>query len=394
MKNKFEFFSLIAIILGVILGIFVPDGSSYTAFLGDIFLLLLKVLILPIIVLSLFLAIAKISDLSRLKSLGGKTLLYYLFTSSIAVFTGILLANFFIFDGVESEVISTETKTEVDFVSRIFSDNIFASLADGQILHVVLFVLFFSLAFIYNSKESKDRVIALAEDFNDVIMRMISWVLKFAPIGILALVWSTVSSFDQSMVGSLSSFFIATAIGAIIHSFISLPLIGRLLGKFNPYRYFWKVKQALIIAFATASSAATLPVSTKVVEDNGVDPEVAQFTLPIGATLNMDGSAIYQALLALLFISLSGVDITFADQMLLFIFIVLSSAGTAGVPSGGIVMMTMILNMYNVPNPEYYLGIYIMVDRFWDYIITAINVWGDVIGAKTIDSWLKRSEAI
>ena len=155
-----------------------------------------------------------------------------------------------------------------------------------------------------------------------------------------------------------------------------------------------KVKQAIIVSFVTASSSATLPISTKVVEEAGVSQEVSRFTLPIGATLNMDGSALYQALMSMLFVSIAGIEISFMDQMLLFVFVVLSSAGTAGIPSGGIVMMTMVINLLRIPNLEYYLGIYLMVDRLWDYPITAINVWGDLIGAKTVDSLISRSHAL
>lgn len=390
MKNtKFELLSLFAIILGIILGIVLPSGATYFEFMGKIFLSLLKVLILPIIILSLFLAIARISNISSLKELGTKTIGYYLMTTSFAVITGLTLANIFIFQNNFDTIEQTDTKSGVNFIERIFSNNIFSSLANGEILHIVVFVILFSLAFIYLEEKKKNPVLEIADSLYEVVMKLIEWVLKLAPLGILSLVWSTISKFDSSTFENVKSFFIATAIAAFVHSFISLPLIGKLIGKFNVLDYFWKVKQAIIVSFATASSAATLPVSTKLVEDSGVSKKVSRFVLPIGATLNMDGSALYQALLAMLFVSLAGIEISFIEQVLLFLFIVLSSAGTAGIPSGGIVMMTMVINLLDIPNPEYYLGLYVMVDRFWDYPITSINVWGDLIGAKTVDSFIK-----
>jgi len=388
-NNQFELLSLFAIILGVVLGVFMPDGAGYFEFMGKIFLSLLKVLILPIIILSLFLAIAQISNIDSLKELGIKTLGYYLMTSSIAVITGLTLANIFIFKDNYESIDPTSTKSGVDFIERIFSTNIFDSLANGEILHIVVFTILFSLAFIFLEEKKKKPILEISDSLYEVIMRLIGWVLKLAPLGILSLVWSTISKFDYSTFENIKSFFIATTIAAFFHSCISLPLIGKFIGRFNVLDYFWKVKQALIVSFATASSAATLPVSTKVVEDSGVSKEVAKFVLPIGATLNMDGSALFQALIAMLFVSISGIEFSFMEQISLFIFIVLSSAGTAGVPSGGIIMMTMVINLLNIPNPEYYLGIYVMVDRFWDYPITSINVWGDLVGAKTVDSFIE-----
>lgn len=386
MKNNYEFLSLLAIILGIVLGVFLPDHAGYFEFMGKIFLSLLQVLILPIIVLSLFLAIARISNVNSLKELGARTIAYYLLTTSVAVITGLSLANIFIFQDGYASIEPANTKSGISFIDRIFSENIFSSLANGDILHIVVFTILFSLAFIFLEERKKEPILEITDSLYEVVMKLIDWVLKLAPLGILSLVWSSVSGFDASTYENIKSFFIATTIAALFHSCISLPLIGTLLGRFNVLQYFWKVKQALIVAFATASSAATLPVSTKVVEDSGVSRRVARFVLPIGATLNMDGSALFQALIAMLFVSLAGIDFSFFEQVSLFIFIVLSSSGTAGIPSGGIVMMTMVINLLNIPHPEYYLGIYVMVDRFWDYPITSINVWGDLIGAKTVDS--------
>ena len=389
-NNTFEFLSIIAIIAGIILGIFVPNTASYFEFMGTIFLSLLKVLILPIIILSLFLAIAKVSSVKKLKELGLKTVGYYVLTTSLAVITGLTLANIFIFKNTSENITLTNTKSGINFIERIFSKNIFDSLANGEILHIVVFVILFSLAFISLEATKKTTILEISESLYEVVMKLIGWILKLAPLGILSLVWSTISKFDSTTFNAVKSFFIATAIAAFIHACISLPLIGKFIGKFNVFNYFWKIKQAIIISFATASSVATLPIATKLVEENGISKKVSRFVLPIGATLNMDGSALYQAILAMLFVSLSGIEISLTEQILVFIFIVLSSAGTAGIPSGGIVMMTMVINLLNIPNAEYYLGIYIMVDRFWDYPITAINVWSDLVGAKTVDSFIKK----
>ncbi len=411
-KLKFELLSLVAIVLGIILGVFVPEGASYFEFMGTIFLSLIKVISIPIIILSLFLAIARISSVNDLKEIGFKTIGYYFTTTAIAVITGLTLANFFIFqvnleaidffdsrdnETYKEKVINvgvTDAVEKVDFAKRIFSDNIFNSLANGDILHIVVFTILFSLAFIFLDERKKSTLIDISDSLYESIFKLIEWVLKIAPLGILSLVWFAVSTFESKNIEHIKSFFIATILAAIIHSIISLPLIGKFLGKFNVFDYFQKVKGAIIIAITTASSLATLPVSTKLVEENGVSKKVSRFVLPIGASLNMDGSALYQALLAMLFIAMSGIEISGIEQILVFIFIVLSSAGTAGIPSGGLIMMAMVLELLEIPNDvkqhETYLALYLMIDRFWDYPITSINVWGDLIGAKTVDSLIKR----
>lgn len=390
MKNIFEIASLAAVILGVVLGIFLPEWSAHIAFVGKIFLSLLKVLILPIIIVSLFLAIARISSAKNLRVLGLTTIGYYFSTTAIAVLTGLIVANVFIFNGSNAASDVAPMHSELDFVDRIFSSNIFTSLANGEILQIVVFVIFFSIAFTTLEKKQKKTTLEVSETLYAVIMKLLDWILRFAPLGILSLVWATVASFDPSTFGQLTNFFMATAIAVAVHTLVSLPLVARLVGRFNPLQYFWRVKQAIIVALATASSAATIPVSTKVVEAEGVSKDVTGFVIPIGATLNMDGSALYQALLAMLFVNLAGIDASISQQVIIFVFIALSSAGTAGIPSGGIVMMTMITDLLGIANPDYYLGLYIMVDRFWDYPVTAVNVWGDLVGTKVIDQLVKK----
>ncbi len=391
-NNWFEIASLIAVVLGIAFGIILPDYSIYFKFLGDIFLTLLKVLILPIILVSLFLAIAKLPSLATLKQMGTKTFLYYLSTSALAVMTGLIMANIFIFSD-DVDVTTTGTaNTDFNLIEKIFPSNIFASLANGEILHIVVFAIMLGMAVTTMAAKKKAQLVELADTVYEAIIILVGWILKMAPLGIFSLVWTTISGFSQEMFSSLTSFFIAVAIGLFIHSCISLPAILKIFGKYNPWKFFMEAKQALIVAFSTASSSATLPVSTKVLEEAGVSKRATTFVLPLGATLNMDGSALYQALLAMLFVTMAGMHISFDQQVLIFIFVILSSSGTAGIPSGGIIMMTMVINLLGLENADYYLGLYIMVDRFWDYPTTMINVWGDLIGTKTIDYQISNKE--
>ena len=384
-NNWFEIASLLAVVLGIVCGIFLPDASTYFKFLGDIFLTLLKMLILPIILVSLFLAIAKLPSLATLRYLGAKTFLYYFSTTALAVMTGLIMANIFIFSN-DVDVANADTaNTDFSLIQKIFPSNIFASLANGEILHIVVFAIMFGMAVTTMEEKKKAQLVELADTAYEAIIILVGWILKMAPLGIFSLVWTTIAGFDMEMFSSLTAFFMAVAIGLFIHSCISLPLILKMFGRYSPWAFFVEAKQALIVAFSTASSSATLPVSTMVLEEHGVSKQATNFVLPLGATLNMDGSALYQALLAMLFVSMAGLQIGFDQQILIFIFVILSSSGTAGIPSGGIIMMTMVINLLGLDNGDYYLGLYIMVDRFWDYPTTMINVWGDLIGTKVID---------
>ncbi len=167
-----------------------------------------------------------------------------------------------------------------------------------------------------------------------------------------------------------------------------MPTLGRILGGFHPGRFFIQVKQAIIVALSTASSSATLPVSIRCLEENaGVSKETTGFVAPLGATINMDGSALYQAIVVVFLAHVGGMELTLVNQLTIFLFIMFSSAGTAGIPGGGVIMVGMTLSVLELPMEL--LGLYLLVDRFWDYPITAINVWGDLVGAKTVDEWNK-----
>ena len=299
--------------------------------------------------------------------------------------TGLIMANIFIFSN-DVDVANADTaNTDFSLIQKIFPSNIFASLANGEILHIVVFAIMFGMAVTTMEEKKKAQLVELADTAYEAIIILVGWILKMAPLGIFSLVWTTIAGFDMEMFSSLTAFFMAVAIGLFIHSCISLPLILKMFGRYSPWAFFVEAKQALIVAFSTASSSATLPVSTMVLEEHGVSKQATNFVLPLGATLNMDGSALYQALLAMLFVSMAGLQIGFDQQILIFIFVILSSSGTAGIPSGGIIMMTMVINLLGLDNGDYYLGLYIMVDRFWDYPTTMINVWGDLIGTKVID---------
>ena len=387
---KFEFAVVLFAGIGILLGLFLPIIANQLEFIGNIFILLLKMLIVPLVVTSIYLSIAKL-NISDLKKLGRNTILYYFTTSTLACITGLLVANSYSFSqGIQFENFAKYDPSklaDISFggvVTSFFSDNFFNSLSQGNIVQIVVFTILIALASLKAKASHRDTLINFSESIQAVMMILIDWIIMIAPIGVMSLIASIVAKTDTKIFVGLGPLFIAITAACLIHTFISLPLIGYIAGKFNPFRFIFNVKQALIVALTTASSAATLPVSTKVLEENaGVSKKTTGFVLPLGATLNMDGSALYQAIVILFLGEFAGMDLNLTQQFLVFIFVMTSSAGTAGIPGGGMMMIGAVMQMVGIPLE--YIGIYLLIDRFWDYPITMVNVLGDLIGAKTVD---------
>jgi len=392
---RLENVTFAAAIIGLALGIWAPIISLQISFLGEIFLLLLKMMIIPLILVSVFLAVAKQAVKGELSQVGWRTVAYFFTTSTLAAITGIFAskllppvtaaaANFTSYDPSKLASVSFEK-----ILLSFFSGNPFKSFADGEIIQIVIFSLIMGIASLGIEGHKRDLLINIADGIHDLVMTVIQKVLLIAPLGVLSLVAAVVAKTNMKDFSGLGWFFAATGVAALVHSLITLPALGLLVGRFHPYKFIFQVKEALIVALATASSSATLPVSTRVLENNaGVSPKTTGFVLPLGATLNMDGSALYQSLVILFLGGLAGIDFTFAQQLLVILFVLLSSAGTAGIPGGGLMMMGTVMQMVGIPLEL--IGIYLLVDRFWDPIITAINVMGDLFGAKVIDRFVQR----
>ena len=386
-----EFLAFFLAILGIPIGYYFKDTSMNLAFLGEVFILLLKVLIVPLVMSSIFLAVTNIK-FNDLKKLGSHTIAYYLTTSALACIVGLCLANFMglgYIDGMASHANfkagEVESFSLTSLFVSFFSGNIIKSLAEGNIIQLIVFTFIFAFGTLSLKEESRRPLVVLASSVQEVIMSLIKWIITFiAPIGVFSLVANLVAQTDLKIFVGFSSLFIAIAIAIFIHACITLPAIGYFVGKFNPVKFVVQVKEALVVALTTASSAATLPISMRVVKSNaGVKDKTSDFILPIGATLNMDGSALYQSIVILFLAEMAGISLDLSQQILVFFFVMMSSAGTAGVPNGGIIMMGAVMGMLGIPLE--YLGIYLLIDRIWDYPVTMVNVFGDLIGAKTVD---------
>jgi Na+/H+-dicarboxylate symporter len=384
-----------ALVLGLLLAVFLPSGAPYVGWLGDIFLSLLKVLILPLILVSLYASLASGNNLRRL---GSRTLVYYLMTSSFAAAVGTLL-GFSLSRGLPPGLLELEridaggAGFSLDrLVQNLVPSNIFASLAEGNILHIVLIAVFAALASRYLVESSRRFLLDGAVAVNELLMQMLRGILAVAPVGILALVYASLAGMDWAGVFALKAFVWAVGVAAALHALVFLPALYYAATRRSPWRFLAQVRAALMTAFSTASSAATYPVSKQVLERKaGVSPRTTSFTLPLGATLNMDGSALYQSILLIFMSHLAGAEIGLLQTLFIVLLTMASSAGTAGIPGGGIAMMAFMLEILGLP--QTYLALYLVVDRFFDYPITVINVWGDLIVAALVDRDMTNREA-
>ncbi len=380
-------------VLGVLGGLFLGDTMLHIKFLGTIFLNSLKMVVIPLVVASMIIGVTSLGDVRTLGRTGIKTLLFYLFTTGTSVLVGLVLVNI-LQPGVGVEIWETtvpdvvargQGKGLVDVLNGLVTPNVIKSAAEGQILPLIVFSLLFGGVLTVIGEKGKP-VIRLFDGINAAMMKIVHLIIYFAPIGVMALIGGIVAekrdSFDQLIAG-LGMYSLTVIAGLLFHALVTLPLLLSFFGKKNPWRYFVGVGEALATAFTTASSSATLPITIDAVENkNHVDPRAASFVLPLGATINMDGTALYEAVAAMFIAQISGIDLTLGQQVIIFLTATLASIGAAGIPHAGTVMMVMVLSAVNLPMEG--IGLIFAIDWFLDRCRTTVNVWGDSVGAAVI----------
>ncbi|NEX21729.1 dicarboxylate/amino acid:cation symporter [Thiorhodococcus mannitoliphagus] len=381
----------VGLLTGILLALLLPSGAPYVAWAGQIFLSLLKLLILPLILVSIY---ASLSGGTDLKRIGGRTLLYYLITAAIAATLGTAIGLGFSAD-LPAGLLDLEQVEQggADFsmahlVGNFIPTNLFASLAEGNILHIVFVAVVAALASRLIAESERNLLLNGARALDALLMQLLRGVLALAPIGIAALVYASLANMDWAGVFQLHAFVWAVALAAALHALVALPLLYRARTGRSPWPFVAACRAPLLTALSTASSSATYPVSKQSLERQGIAERVTSFTLPLGATLNMNGSALYQSILLIFMSQLAGVDLTLPQAIFIVLLTMASSAGTAGIPGGGIAMMAFMLDLLGLP--QTYLALYILVDRFFDYPITAINVWGDLVVAAIVDRDVRR----
>lgn len=380
----------VGLLLGIVLAFVVPEGAPWFAWLGQIFISLLKLLILPLILVSIY---ASLSGGRELRRIGGRTLLYYLVTSCIAAGLGTLIGLLLSRDlpaGLLNleQVEAGTTRFSLDqLVASFIPSNLFASLADGNILHIVFVAVVLALASRRIDSTYRDSLLAGARALDALLMQVLRGILALAPVGIAALIYSGLAGMDWVGIFELRAFVWAVALAAVLHAGVVLPVLFRLRTGRSVWPFVIACRAPLLTALSTASSSATYPVSKAALEADGVSERVTAFTLPLGATLNMDGSAFYQAILLIFMSQMAGAEVSPLQALFIVLLTMASSAGTAGIPGGGIALMAFMLDLLGLP--QTYLALYLLVDRFFDYPVTAVNVWGDLVVAAVVDRDLR-----
>jgi len=386
---------------GVDSGLFGVTFYSVYEFFGSLFLNALKMLIVPLIVSSIIVGIMGIGSGDNLSRLGGKTLVYYASTSFLAIMTGLILVNLTmpgISDGQPikdvigladvPQVITdkVEGKGAGDIVAvflRMVPPNIVSAAAQGQMLGLI----FFSLLFGYFITKLAPTKAELMQNFwqavLDVMMHMTNWVMKFAPYGVFALVAKVVSVSGVDIFIPLAVFFFTVIAALLLHFIGTMSLILHFVAKVNPLRHYKAMSSALLTAFSTSSSSATLPLTMECVEQKaGVSNRVTSFTLPLGATVNMDGTALYECVAAMFIAQAYGLDLTITTQFTIVLVALVTSIGVAGIPSASLVAISIILGTIGLPLEG--VGLILAVDRVLDMCRTAVNVFSDSVAAIVI----------
>jgi len=388
---------LFGILLGALFGIFFPELALEQKLIGSAFIAFLKMLVVPLVFASIYVAIVGLGSLEHLKNLGLRTIGLYLLTTALAVMAAIIAMNIFpIGEHVSSVGLSYEKAATIapfSFSSMILSfipSNIFNALTNGSMMQVIVFAILFGVASLYLKKDEQTVMLDFFSAVSNAMLKMAEWVIKMTPIGVFSLISYVIADQGIDVVLGLWKYMLMVIGVILFHGIVTLPFVLSLFAKINPYRYLSDVRESPIMAFSTASSAATLPVSMRVVEEmGGVDKKTASFVLPLGATVSMDGTGAYLSVAVLYIANLAGVALSFGDQVLLGVTVVALSVGVAALPSASLVVMVVILNQIGLPVE--YIALIVAVDRLLDMCRTALNVTSDLVVTKIVDVREKRA---
>lgn len=382
----------IGIILGILAGWLVGKPIIPIAEpLGEIFLRLLKMIIVPLIVSSITAGVLGVGDTRNLGRLGGKTILYYMSTSAFAIILGLILVNIFRpGEGLELALSQAPDLSETDASAvwkifyRLIPVNPVKAMVEGEMLGVIFFSILFGVFVTRLPDKGQNFFTNFFNNFFEVMMKMTKFVINFAPVGIFGLIAKIVAETGFSAFGSLLKFFLVVFVALLLHATVILPLLLRLIGRIrHPFRHAKAMTEALLTGFSTASSNATLPMTMKCVEEkSGVSNKISSFVLPLGATINMDGTALYECVVAMFIAQVYGIELSFFQQGVILFTALLTSIGVAGVPMASLVALAIIFKTVGLPLEG--IGLVMVTDRVLDMCRTTVNIWSDSCGAVVI----------
>lgn len=374
--------------------------ATWIKWLGDIFIRLLNLVAIPLVLASLIAGAASLGDIRKFARIGTKTLAYYLTTTAFAVVIGLVLANVIqpgerMNEGTKNNLLQTyagdtqeKLGTDVEFdpinmIVEMIPRNPFAAMSQGEMLQIVFFAVFFGMVLTFADKEKSKVLLNFFDAVSEIMIKMIDVIMKFAPIGVFALIAATVAEFGFNILETLLWYAITVLLGLFIHTVGTYSLMLKIFSKFSLIKFFKGIRPVQLVGFSTSSSAATLPVNMECCHENlGVSKSITSFVLPLGATINMDGTALYQGVATVFIAQVYGMDLNLAQQITIVFMAVLASIGTAPVPGVGIIMLIIILKSVGVP--EQGIALILGIDRILDMCRTITNVTGDSAGAVII----------
>ncbi|MBD1575567.1 dicarboxylate/amino acid:cation symporter [Vibrio sp. S11_S32] len=349
---------------------------------GKIFIASLKMLVIPLVFVSLVCGTSSLKDITTLGRLGGKTLAFYIGTTALAISLALVM-GIFLHPGSGADLSSAAsfTSTEAPSLGQVIVDmfptNPMAAMSQGNTLQVIVFAVLFGVA-ISLSGEAGQRVSTFFSDVNVVIMKLVTLLMEVAPYGIFFLMAKLFTGLGLDSIANLAAYFLVLVAALLIHAFITYSILLKVLSGLNPLVFWKKMKDAIMFAFSTASSNATIPVTMETATHRfGVSNKIASFTIPLGATINMDGTAIMQGVATAFIAQAFNVDLGIGDYMTVILTATLASVGTAGVPGVGLIMLAMVLNQVGLPLEG--IALIMGVDRLLDMIRTAVNITGDSV---------------
>ncbi|MDD6831097.1 MAG: dicarboxylate/amino acid:cation symporter [Firmicutes bacterium] len=389
---------IIGMLAGIAVGfIFMKVGGTFTTDylkpFGTIYINLLKFMVVPVVLFSIMSGVISLNDLKKVGSVGIKTFIYYICTTALAVVIGLVVVNCFkgFFPVLDSSVTSglkyeaTEAPKIMDVIVNIFPDNLLKPMVDTNMLPVIVIAIFFG-AGVLAAGENGKMIANIVDSMNEVVMKVLMMIIKLTPIGVFCLMADVVAVNGAKVVGSLALVVGVAYTGYILHLVIVYSLSAKFLAGMSPIKFFKGMAAAMLTAFTTTSSNATLPVNIECCNDMGAEPEISSFVLPLGATINMDGTAIYQAVATVFIACCYGVDLTIGQMAMVVVTATLASIGTAGVSGAGMIMLSMVLLQVGLPVEG--IAIIAGVDKLFDMGRTTLNITGDA----TCVMWLSKVE--
>ena len=394
-KNNWLLWALLgAAVAGIFCGWFFGHSMTAIEWVGELFLDALKMTIIPLIVAAVISGIASLGSTSGgLQRLGGFTVLYYFCTTAIAVMVGLIIVNIIqpgagvteVSQVIPDRVSGKEETGFVEIIRSLIGDNIIAAAAETKLLEVIVFSILFAAALTTVGERGKP-LLAFFDGLNDVMIKIVVWIMYFAPIGIFALISSKLGDtgggehFWREIAG-VGKYMLTVIIGLTVHFMILLTIL--LVVSRRGRQFIATMSKALITAFGTASSTATLPLTMECALEANVDKRAVKFVLPLGSTVNMDGTALYEAVAVMFIAQAYGIHMAPMDQVVIFITATLAAIGAAGIPEAGLVTMVIVLTAVGLPMEG--IGLLLAVDWFLDRLRTTVNVWGDSVGTTVIE---------